>query len=286
MIDNTSVQSIATNTLLIPDIPKNFFACSSAMKQIEEKFAEFGTISQFILMKGFGRIMVIYEETMAAIKAKLEIDRATLFWKQENENVEIIAMGKDLENIWNANTLEIRIYFGQHNPINPDLALSRLQVPDLERNFLISPPGSPFEDWEQTLESPPNKAVLASDLSHALADYSDDNMEDLDDFLLDDSDFFEVQEKLPLIQIDAEDNSRVSTPSTPNSADSRRSNGQKLKVVLSENADGAENLPRITIQDWDGDNLSFNSGGLFPGAPKTQMPKLKVEPTARPPLQA
>ncbi|KAI9022228.1 Calcipressin [Phycomyces nitens] len=283
MADNTSVQSIATNTLLIPDIPKNFFACSSAMKQIEEKFAEFGPVSQFILMKGFGRIMVIYEETMAAINAKQAIDRAILFWEQDNENITIIAMGKDLEPIWNANGLEIRIYFGQHNPINPDLALSRLQVPDLERNFLISPPGSPFEDWEQTLESPPNRAVLASDLSHALADHSDDNMEDLEDFILDDSDFFTVQEKLPLIQID-EGRSQAPTPSTPNSAGSRRSNGQKLMVVLSEDPEGTEELPRITIQDWDGDESSFKSG-LFAGVPKTQMPKLKVEPTARPPLQ-
>lgn len=32
-----------------------------------------------------------------------------------------------------------------------------LQVPGLERNFLISPPGSPREDWRQTQEGEPSK---------------------------------------------------------------------------------------------------------------------------------
>ena len=37
-----------------------------------------------------------------------------------------------------------------------------------ERNFLISPPGSPPVGWEQTREEPPNEVALAEDLQRAL----------------------------------------------------------------------------------------------------------------------
>lgn len=47
---------------------------------------------------------------------------------------------------------------------NPDL----LRPPALEKNFLISPPGSPPEGWEQIREEPPNSTPLADDLITAL----------------------------------------------------------------------------------------------------------------------
>lgn len=43
-----------------------------------------------------------------------------------------------------------------------------LRPPPLEKNFLISPPGSPPVGWEQTREDPPNAAPLAEDLARAL----------------------------------------------------------------------------------------------------------------------
>jgi len=45
---------------------------------------------------------------------------------------------------------------------------SFLKVPDLEKNFLISPPGSPPEGWEPIREDPPNLTPLADDLIAAL----------------------------------------------------------------------------------------------------------------------
>ena len=45
---------------------------------------------------------------------------------------------------------------------------STLAVPALEKNFLISPPGSPPVGWEPVVEDPPNKDALASDLIEAL----------------------------------------------------------------------------------------------------------------------
>jgi len=43
-----------------------------------------------------------------------------------------------------------------------------LRPPMPERNFLISPPGSPPVGWEQTREEPPNEVPLAADLQRAL----------------------------------------------------------------------------------------------------------------------
>jgi Calcipressin len=44
--------------------------------------------------------------------------------------------------------MQVGVYFGQHtdlNQLNPEQGkrLNLLNVPELERNFLISPPGSP-----------------------------------------------------------------------------------------------------------------------------------------------
>lgn len=43
-----------------------------------------------------------------------------------------------------------------------------MHPPAIEKNFLISPPGSPPVGWEQIKEDPPNATPLADDLINAL----------------------------------------------------------------------------------------------------------------------
>ena len=45
---------------------------------------------------------------------------------------------------------------------------AHLRPPAIEKNFLISPPGSPPVGWEQVVEEPPNSTPLADDLIAAL----------------------------------------------------------------------------------------------------------------------
>ena len=62
----------------------------------------------------------------------------------------------------------LRVFRADPTPLekleNPDL----LRPPQLEKNFLISPPGSPPVGWEQIREDPPNATPLANDLIAAL----------------------------------------------------------------------------------------------------------------------
>jgi len=74
----------------------------------------------------------------------------------------------------------LRVYRADPNPLLPkpptfgDAEFSTipqenyLRPPPVEKNFLISPPGSPPVGWEQIKEDPPNATPLAADLMNAL----------------------------------------------------------------------------------------------------------------------
>jgi calcipressin-2 len=62
----------------------------------------------------------------------------------------------------------LRVYRADRTEIERDPSEHYLQPPQQEKNFLISPPGSPPVGWEQVREDPPNAAPLAEDLIQAL----------------------------------------------------------------------------------------------------------------------
>lgn len=66
----------------------------------------------------------------------------------------------------------LRVYRSEPNPIfspsSPTADENLLRPPPIEKNFLISPPGSPPVGWEQIREEPPNATPLADDLIAAL----------------------------------------------------------------------------------------------------------------------
>lgn len=69
----------------------------------------------------------------------------------------------------------LRVYRGMPTPV--DIVRNRrlrdrLPVPATDKNFLISPPGSPPVGWEQIREDPPNLDTLADDLVKALESLS------------------------------------------------------------------------------------------------------------------
>ncbi|KAG2234292.1 hypothetical protein INT48_002882 [Thamnidium elegans] len=243
-------ESIATNTLLIPDIPACFYGCDDAMLLIHDAFAEFGPLYKFVQMKGFRRLMLIFQETQHAVNAKTALDKNVIVWKERLPFPEIIAFNKEKdETTWqDYEMLEIRVYFGQHFAIHVDPALNSLQVPQFQRNLLISPPGSPFDGWEQIAEDPPNQAVLGSDLM-AAAEVSDYEL-DQDELQL------EMKKK------------SLSTPS-------------RFNIVCSKGTEQPEHLPSITVEDWDG-HIRLELDGEKEEANRKKKPAYYL-PTSMPP---
>jgi len=105
-----------------------------------------------------------------------------------------------------------------------------LHPPQLEKNWLISPPGSPPVGWQQTTEDPPNKHVMPLDLSAALHHITSSDRHNK-------------------IEHDAESDLDMDIPITPVSEHHTRQRAPSEMVLLENDADGPG--VRIVLQDWD-----------------------------------
>jgi hypothetical protein len=146
-----------TNTLAVTSLPKSFFE-PLVLQMLRDHFAAFGDINQWVPLQGFGRIIVVYESAHHAELAKRQCDPILIDGRNDEENI------------------VLRVYRADPNPLIPRGEQknawmphsSYLRPPPVEKNFLISPPGSPPVGWEQIREDPPNATPLADDLIVAL----------------------------------------------------------------------------------------------------------------------
>ena len=111
-------KSIATNTLLMPNIPSSFFNYPMALEHVRTKFDDFGILYAFVAMKGFGRLMIIYEETACAIKARDTVDNLILSWEErtmeDDSGIEVFNVSIDKEKPDSDRLcMKIRLYYGQ-----------------------------------------------------------------------------------------------------------------------------------------------------------------------------
>ncbi|KAK1231237.1 hypothetical protein PQX77_005642 [Marasmius sp. AFHP31] len=140
-----------TNSLAITPIPKEFFH-PHILSHLHSHFQSYGAINQWVPLPGFGRILVVYEDEEYAENVKRYADPIVLAATPERSE------------------LVLRVYRADPNPLLSTLESEDryLQPPAVERNFLISPPGSPPVGWEPIQEDPPNSTPLADDLIAAL----------------------------------------------------------------------------------------------------------------------
>lgn len=125
---------------------------------LRDHFAAFGDINQWVPLQGFGRIIIVYEFAHHAELAKCQSDPIVIDGHEDGQ------------------TNVLRVYRADPNPIIPRgeqrtswiPQTSYLKPPAVEKNFLISPPGSPPVGWEPVREEPPNSTPLAEDLIAAL----------------------------------------------------------------------------------------------------------------------
>ncbi|KAF9361151.1 carbohydrate-binding module 1 protein [Mortierella sp. AD094] len=144
MPESTS-PTLATNTLIVTNLEAVHFEKETMLK-LKAKVESFGEVYYFAPIKSFYRVFVVYHSTFDAQRAKALLHNTAF------EDV------------------TIRVYFGQHTEISVDPATRYLHPPELEKNWLISPPGSPPIGWSQIREDPPNSVHLADDLVKALLD--------------------------------------------------------------------------------------------------------------------
>ncbi|TFK45618.1 Calcipressin-domain-containing protein [Heliocybe sulcata] len=150
-----SPNSRRTNTLIVTQLPPAFFH-PMVLNTLREHFASYGEIHSWAPIRAFARAILVYYREDDAEQAKLECD------------------GLVIEATKDSPETVLRVFRGDPIPLSP-LSPSAsqddttyLKPPPLEKNFLISPPGSPPVGWEPLKEEPPNSAPLADDLVAAL----------------------------------------------------------------------------------------------------------------------
>ncbi|CAI2163284.1 3505_t:CDS:2 [Funneliformis geosporum] len=218
---------VATNTLIVANLDRDTFLHENIAK-LQDLLELHGKIYKFVPIKSLNRILAIFYQPNDAAKAKTYCDRLEFLTKN------------------------IRIYYGQHTPIYDEIDNSRhLCVPEIEKNWLISPPGSPPFGWIPIKEDRPNSNTLSHDLAHALAHVSLDS---------------EIQE----FSLDNTNQDRTILTVVPCDSDSHQND---------------VNVPLILIQDWDDSDTKETERNLQ--KTKAQLCPLMQRPstpTPRPPL--
>jgi len=145
----SSLSQTRTNTVIITGLPQQFFH-PLVLNTLKACFAAYGPIHSWVPLKNFYRTIVVYYHDDDAEAAKQEYD------------------GYVIEATKDCPEAILRVWRADPTDLEQNLDSQHLQPPAIERNFLISPPGSPPVGWEQVKEEPPNSTPLADDLIVAL----------------------------------------------------------------------------------------------------------------------
>ncbi|KAK6906777.1 calcineurin-binding protein [Kwoniella mangroviensis CBS 10435] len=193
-----------TNTLALL-LPNQALFSPPILALLKDHYGLFGDIVHWAPVKGFGRAIVVFATNEDAERAKKEGDWLKLDLtsspsaetgaggdeqegqQRQRNQVEKEEMAQDKRedgyftpkdtnkrrskrqsDVLKANELILRLHYLPPTPLNPDPASFHLAPPSIPHNFLISPPGSPPEGWEQIAEEGPNTSILAEDLQRAL----------------------------------------------------------------------------------------------------------------------
>ncbi|KAJ1984798.1 hypothetical protein H4R34_000418 [Dimargaris verticillata] len=112
--------------------------------------AHYAPVLHFATLRSFSRCLVVLDSRDKATRARQFINHER----------------------WNLKPqVCVRAYFYQIDPNDLDLSNTKfLALPENEKLWLISPPGSPPVGWEQSREDPPNAAHLTKELHSKLQD--------------------------------------------------------------------------------------------------------------------
>ncbi|KAH7102658.1 Calcipressin-domain-containing protein [Auriculariales sp. MPI-PUGE-AT-0066] len=148
-----------TNTLIVAHLPTSAFSDISTMRALHALFARYGQLYAFAPIKVFRRCIVTYWNPADAERCKRDVDGLVLPTTPTPAQIRVFR---------GANTPLRRPSSRPVSPSQDGTDPFYLAPPRLEKNFLISPPGSPPVGWEPVVEDPPNADPLANDLIAAL----------------------------------------------------------------------------------------------------------------------
>jgi len=119
--------------------------------QFETIFREFDHDCKFIYLQGFNRVKVLMRNSETALLAKIRANEIFI-------NYTTVPMSSD------DSRSKMECLFA-----NVTNAMDYLELPKKEKQYLISPPASPPDDWEPKLEATP---AINYDLLAAIASLS------------------------------------------------------------------------------------------------------------------
>ncbi|KAI0648420.1 Calcipressin [Trametes meyenii] len=149
---SSPASSRRTNTLVITRLPTHFFE-PVIQQALRSHFETYGPLHTWAPIKGLARVIMVYYSDEDAEIAKQSNDGLVLGEMREHPDVVLRVYRADPTPLETTETQEHNHY---------------LRPPVNDKNFLISPPGSPPVGWEQIREDPPNATPLAHDLITAL----------------------------------------------------------------------------------------------------------------------
>ena len=158
-----------TNTLVLTQLPTPFFH-PRVMDALRDHFASHGKIRAWAPLRTFSRVVVVYESEDSADEAKTHSDGLPIDATPETYVATPTTPHHSLIPIdgpMHRPAFILRVFRADPTPMTPPGG-AHLRPPAIEKNFLISPPGSPPVGWEQVVEEPPNSTPLADDLIAAL----------------------------------------------------------------------------------------------------------------------
>ncbi|UZJ57281.1 hypothetical protein CBS101457_006601 [Exobasidium rhododendri] len=168
----------ATNSLTLVHLPDEIFSHPPLAASLLDLLHAFGDLASWTPLPSFGRASIVYKEVEGAQRAKEALDRLLLpLVGDDEEDVDDgpgTLKGKFKSEIDEIGTV-LRAYFGPMTMLSTtqEHGDDHLAVPTTDRNFLISPPGSPPVGWEPIKEDAPNRETLADDLIRALGSLRD-----------------------------------------------------------------------------------------------------------------
>ncbi|WVW80998.1 hypothetical protein I302_102989 [Kwoniella bestiolae CBS 10118] len=287
-----------TNTLALL-LPNQALFSPPILSLLKDHYGLFGDIVHWAPVKGFGRVIVVFASNEDAERAKKEGDWLKLDLtpspggdEQNQEEQRNQSGGQDGQveqnkgedgyftprskrrskrqsEILKSNELILRLHYLSPTPLNPDPASFHLAPPALPHNFLISPPGSPPEGWEPIAEEGPNTSTLAEDLQRALealALNGQGRQKGGKEVILDEGG----------VRVEVEDTTK------------QEENEDKWEMDVEERLDGNAggdiwNSPSQSSFGLPGQQNSLGGLGGLSGS-GTPMGKVKIAPTARPPM--